>query len=337
MALSDIGAVRGTRDLTGGESLFERRARPAVDLSVIIPISERYDNVRKVYEDYKADLESTNCSYEIIYVLDGDYADVLTELRGLLDEGEHLKVIRFARSFGEATALTAGFANSDGPLLLTLPAYYQLEPGAIAEIVGQLSDHDMVIARRWPRTDSGFNRVQTRLFYTMEKLITGHEFRDLGCGVRGFRREVIDEVSVYGDQHRFLPLIAQRWGFDVAEIDFPQSAKDSYRRVYRPGVYVRRFLDLLTVFFLGKFTKKPLRFFGLVGTGVAFLGGIAMAWIVVQRLFFGMPLSERPALLMASLLMVLGVQIFSLGLIGELIIFTHARNLKEYAIEEIIN
>ncbi|HET7313357.1 glycosyltransferase [Salinisphaera sp.] len=324
-------------EAVAGEHPEERRSKPAVDVSVIIPVSERYDNVREVYNAYKADLDRTSYAYEIIYVLDGAYADVLAELRQLLSEGEPLKIIRFTRAFGESTALTAGFANSDGPILVTLPAYHQVEPGSVARLLNALADNDMVVGRRWPRTDSGFNRFQTRLFYRVQKMITGHELHDLGCGVRGFKRQVADEVSIYGDQHRFLPIIAQRWGFKVKELDLPQSPKDAYRRVYRPGVYLRRLLDLLTVFFLSKFTKKPLRFFGLIGSGIAFIGAIILVWLTIERLFLSVALADRPALLAGSLLVVVGIQIFGLGLLAELIIFTHAKDLKEYTVEEVIN
>ena len=315
----------------------ERRSPPEVDLSVIIPVTERYDDVRDVYQSYKTDLDSTSYSYEIIYVLDGKYPEVLAILRELLSEGEPIRIIRFARAFGEATALTAGFSNSHGPLLVTLPAYHQVDQGAVGQIVDALKDDDMVVTRRWPRKDSTFNRLQTRLFYRLQKFLLGHRLHDLGCSVRGFKREVIDEVSVYGDQHRFLPVIAQRWGFKVTELDLPQSSKDSFRRVYRPGVYLRRLLDLLTVFFLNKFTKKPLRFYGLVGSGIASIGALTLAWLAIERLLLGMSVADRPALLAGSLLIVVGIQIFGLGLIGELIIFTHAKELKEYTVEEVIN
>lgn len=333
----DRGQAGRSPEADAAEQTRERRAQPVVDVSVIIPVSERYDDVREVYKTYKEELDSTNCTYEIIYVLDGGYPDVLATLRELLSEGEALRIIRFTRAFGEATALTAGFANSYGPLLITLPAYYQVARGAIAQIVEALESDDMIVGRRWPRTDSGFNRLQTQLFYRVQKFITGQELHDLGCGARGFKRQVIDEIAVYGDQHRFLPIIAQRWGYKVKELDMPQSSKDSYRRVYRPGVYLRRLLDLLTVFFLIKFTKKPLRFFGLIGSGVAILGAITLVWLVIERLFLGVGLADRPAVLAGSLLIVVGVQIFGLGLLGELIIFTHAKELKEYTIAEVIN
>jgi hypothetical protein len=196
---------------------------------------------------------------------------------------------------------------------------------------------DMVIARRHPRTDSRFNRIQTALFNWTLRAITGSPFHDLGCGVRAFRRQIAKDVPLYGDQHRFFPVLASRQGYRIKEVDIAQSPKDKFRRFHRPGIYPRRVLDMLTVFFLVKFTKKPLRFFGLIGVATFAIGSIITIYLVIQRLFFNIGLAERPALLLSSLLIVLGVQIFALGLIGELIIFTHAKDIKEYQIEEIIN
>jgi hypothetical protein len=179
--------------------------------------------------------------------------------------------------------------------------------------------------------------MMTRLFHRVVRLLTGAKFRDLGCGIRLISRRVIEEIPVYGDQHRFLPILAANRGFKVVEVDLPQSSKETYRRVPGIGMYPRRMLDLLSVFFLVKFTKKPLRFFGLIGSTTLALGGFGLLWVVVQRMFFGMPLADRPALLIASLLAVLGVQLLAIGLVGEIIIFTHASELKEYTIGEIVN
>jgi hypothetical protein len=131
--------------------------------------------------------------------------------------------------------------------------------------------------------------------------------------------------------------MAHRQGFRVIELDVTQSESDKYRRIYAPGVYVRRLLDLLTIFFLVKFTKKPLRFFGLVGTTLFGLGVVSSLYLIIERLFFAVNLADRPALFLSSLLIVLGVQIIAIGLIGEIIIFTHAKDLKEYKIDKIIN
>ena len=150
------------------------------------------------------------------------------------------------------------------------------------------------------------------------------------------RRQVIEDISLYGDQHRFIGLLAQSQGFRVAEVDVPQSSKDRYDGGYPIKEYAHRALDILTVLFLVRFTKKPLRFFGMLGDSMFLLGAVLILYMVIQRLFFDMGLSDRPALLLASLLAVLGLQLFAIGLLGELIIFTHARGLKDYRVEEII-
>ena len=306
-------------------------------LSVIIPITERYDDPAELFEAYNQALAGLGYDYEVIYVLDGPYPDTRRTLEVLQAAGHPVRVLQLSKKFGEATALTAASDHARGDILMTLPAFFQVEPSSLPRLVEGLEDDDMVIVRRWPRTDSAFNRLQTSLFNRLLSFLTGARFHDLGCGVRIFRRTVPEAVPLYGDQHRFMPVLALRQGFRVREIDLPQSPRDSFRRVYRPGVYPRRLLDMLTVFFLIKFTKKPLRFFGLIGSGTAALGGLALLYVIVERLFFDVGLADRPALLLSSLMVVLGVQIFGLGLIGELIIFTHAREIKEYAVREVVN
>jgi glycosyltransferase involved in cell wall biosynthesis len=308
-----------------------------VEISVIIPVSERFDKVRDLYDAYKRGLDESGYSYEIIYVLDGEKPDYFEQLVMMQKEGNRLRIIKLAKCFGEATALAAGFEHSYGEIIVTLPAYYQMEPEEIPRLLNELQGDDMVIGRRWPRTDSPLNQLQTRAFHWMLRLVTGVPFRDLGCSVRAFRRPVAAEVSLYGDQHRFLPLLAQQRGFRVKEIDVTQANNDRFLRLYRLGVYPRRMLDILTVFFLVKFTKKPLRFFGLTGAATCAVGALSMLYLVIERYFWGVPLSERPILLLSSLLIVLGVQIFALGLIGELMIFAHAKELKEYTVAKIVS
>ena len=308
-----------------------------IGVSVIIPVSERYDSVRELYYDYKGAMDASGKPYEFIYVLDGDFLDVFSELQSLRDEGEDIKVVKLSKWFGEATALTAGFEHSSADIILTLPAYYQIEPAEVSKVLNDVHNYDMVIARRWPRVDSKLTQMQSRIFHGLLNIITETSFHDLGCGVRAFRRQIIDEISVYGDQHRFLPVLAVRQGFRIKESDVAQSTKDPHRRLYRPGVYSRRILDILTVFFLVKFTKKPLRFFGLVGSGLFAIGGTFTLFLIYQRLFMDIALADRPALLLSSLLVVLGVQLFAMGLIGELIIFTHAKDIKEYTVEVVVN
>lgn len=307
-----------------------------IDLTVVIPITERFDSVSELYHEYKRGVDSTGLNYEFIYVLDGEQPQALSELTKL-QQSDKLTIITLAKWFGEATALNAAFSKAKGDIILTLPAYQQIESGEIPKMVTSLDDCDMVLARRWPRNDSIFNRLQAWLFNFLLRFSTDLQIRDAGCSARVFTRNIIEDVQLYGDLHRFFPVMAYRQGFRVIELDVAQAESDKHRRIYSPGLYVRRLLDLLTIFFLIKFTKKPLRFFGLVGSTLFGIGLFATLYLVGERLFFDVALGDRPALILSSLLVVLGIQVIAIGLIGEIIIFTHAKDIKEYKIDKIIN
>jgi hypothetical protein len=225
-----------------------------------------------------------------------------------------------------------------GANIVTVPAYFQVQPSAIQRMLKELieQEQDLVIARRYPRIDSLFNRFQSRVFHVLIRLLIGTDYQDISCGLRVMRRKVAQEIRLYGDLHRFLPLLAHQRGFKIAEVPVQQSPHDTKRRVYSPGVYLRRLLDIVTLFFLYKFTKKPLRFFGLLGSGVFFAGAILTGYLGVERLL-GVPLASRPLLILGVLWMVFGVQLFSIGLLGEIIIFTHAHDVLEYHTEEILD
>ena len=308
-----------------------------IDLSVIIPVTERHDDIEELYHEYKSAVEKTGRVFEFLFVLDGPFPDAENQLNALQEKGEVFKVIKLAKWFGEATALKVGFENTSGELIMTLPAYQQVDSSELPRLVSLIESQDMIVARRWPRKDPVFNQLQSRVFNFLMRVQTGVELHDLGCSVRVLRRKVINEVQLYGDLHRFLPVLADRYGFKVHEEKTAQSNKDVFRRIYSSGLYVRRLLDILSVMFLIKFTKKPLRFFGLLGMGTIFLGGILTAYLVMERLIFDIGLADRPALMISSLFVVLGAQILAIGLIGEIVIFTHSKDLKEYTIEEIVN
>lgn len=302
-----------------------------------MPVGARVDDLPVLLAEYDEAFKAIGQPYEIIVVLDGEGQRWLEPLRSACANGLRLRVIELARRFGEAAALAAGFDAARGDVIVTLPAYYQVEPGEIAKLVAELGDgNDMLIAVRWPRVGGAFDRLRRGTFHRLFFATSGMRYRDLGCGVRVLKRPIVEEITLYGDQHRFLPALAARRGFRVREIELAQSRHDFFRGRYRLRDYLHGFLDVLTAFFLVRFTKKPLRFFGTIGFVAASLGGLYTAVLLVQRVFFSVPLADRPALLLGSLLIVLGVQTFALGLIGELIIFTHASSMKEYAVRSVI-
>jgi glycosyltransferase involved in cell wall biosynthesis len=315
----------------------ETGAHRPIALSVVIPISERHDDLRELYENYARELSATGQAYEMIFVLDRLDRETLLALKALKRDYPAITVIILSQWFGEATALSVGFEKARGTVILTLPSYFQVEPDQIHALLQKLvEDHqDLVIGWRHPRIDASFNRLQSWVFHWLVHTLTGTSYHDVSCGFRIMRRSVVEEVRLYGDLHRFLPLLAHQRGFKIVELPVKQSARDARRRMQRPGIYLRRLLDLLTLFFLFKFTKKPLRFFGLVGSTIFGVGALLTAYLGVDRLL-GVPLASRPLLVLSVLLMVFGVQLFSIGLLGEIIIFTHARGVKDYQTREIL-
>ena len=302
-----------------------------------MPVGSRIDDLPTLINEYAEVLNVADIRFELIVVLDGTNEAVAEGLRRFGADRDWLKVIQFSREFGESAALMAGFSEARGDVLLTLPAYWQVKPSEVSVLIDSVADEDdMLIAVRGQRIGSAFERVRRGAFHGILKVITGQSYRDLGCGVRLLKRAVFEEISLYGDQHRFLPVLAERRGFNVREVELAQSPNDQFRGRYRLREYLHRILDILTVFFLIRFTKKPLRFFGSIGFLTAGIGGFFVLLLVTQRLFYDMPLADRPALLLGSLLVVLGVQLFALGLLGELIIFSHAADSKEYAIRSIV-
>jgi len=244
--------------------------------------------------------------------------------------------VTLTRSFGEATAIMAGFECAAGEMIVTLPAYQPIEGAEIGKLIAAAQGADFAIGHRWPRAGGSLESLRRRAFHGLIARVTKLRFRDLGCGARAMRRRVLEEIVLYGDQHRFLPILADRQGFRVVEIDLKQSPKDRHGGVYGPREYTRQLLDIFNVFFLVRFTKKPLRFFGMVGVTILAIGSLLLTYLVSDRLFFNHALADRPALLLSSLLVVLGFQLFALGLLGELIIFTHARTLKDYQVDAVI-
>ncbi|ARA94401.1 hypothetical protein AWN76_015410 [Rhodothermaceae bacterium RA] len=311
----------------------------SLDLSAIIPVhGVDGARVRRVIGEYRAVLDTLDLTYEVIVVVSGRDSDLTEAMTDLAREGE-VRVIVLGAWPGAATALSIGFAHSTGRLLLTLPPLHQVAVEALPELIGALGERDMLVVRRWPRRDGRLKQLQTRAFAFFLRTTLRLPFKDLGCGVRLFRRDVLDTVYIYGDQQRFLPVLAERYGYHVAEVDLPQAPRGEGggpRASFLPAAYVRRLLDLLSIFFLVNYTIKPLRFFGLTGL-VTFLAGTIMTlYLAAERVFMDESLADRPLLLLGLLLVVLGVQLFAIGLIGELIIYIHARNLTTYTIERLV-
>jgi glycosyltransferase involved in cell wall biosynthesis len=308
------------------------------DVSVVVPVVERYSNLQRLYEELSREIAALGKTAEFIFVLDERLRQALPALRTLQQEAAgEVVIVLLGGSFGESAALTLGLERARGEIVVTVAAYFQVEASGVGAAFAALDEgHDMVVGRRYPRTDSFFNRLQSSLFHRVLHLFTGTRFSDISCGFRVMRRRVARELRLYGGLHRFVPILALSRGFTVREVDMAQHPEDRRTRFHGTGAYLGRLLDILNVFFLTKFTRMPLRFFGLLGTALFGLGFVVSLIAAIQKIFFDYGISDRAMLLLGVLLMVLGVQTLSLGLVGEIIIFTHARNIRDYQVAEVI-
>jgi glycosyltransferase involved in cell wall biosynthesis len=307
------------------------------DVSIIVPVLNGGAHLREVVEALGGELDRLNKRWECIVVFDGVRGDAWSDATRLAAARPHqVCPIAFQQAFGESVCLSAGFEKARGPIVVTSPQYVQIDPHELGAMLKAIEEGaDFVTPWRHPRVDPLLNRLQSAAFNWVMRRIIKMKFHDLNCYFRALRREVLEELVLYGDMYRFLPVIAFRQGFRVVEVQVRHLTEWGDTGFFGVGVYVRRFLDILGMVFLAKFTLKPLRFFGVLG-GLFLLGGGALTGVMVwQKVFYNAGLYQRPLFLIGILLVVLGVQIIGFGLVGEIIIYTQARHLREYRVERI--
>ena len=245
-------------------------------------------------------------------------------------------IVNFNVRSSESVVLSMALKETTGDIVAMLPSYPQSDPRDIARMLDGLEDGlDYVASWRTPRVDTKREQRRSSLFNYITRRLSGIDLHDINSGLRVMRREVVADLPLYGDLHIYLPILAARQGFRVGEVPVRHLEERAACNGPVLGVYLRRALDLLTLFFLMRFTQKPFRFFGGLGAGLLATGGAINLALAIQKVVFSGTLADRPMLVLATLLMVLGIQMFSLGLIGELIIFVGAGGVKDYQIEHV--
>lgn len=305
-----------------------------LDISAIIPIADRHDDIEEVAREYLKMLVRSGKTFEMIFVLDGMHPAVAATLETIAASNPAIKVVMLNQYFGEAACIREGVKRSTGDVILLLPPYQQVVSDAIVTLLGRLETADVATAVRDRKEDQFLNRVRGWTFEKMAR-IAGSHFSDPGCSVRAIKRKVFDEMVLQDEQHRFLPLFAERLGFKVQEVLLPQAESDKRHRQHSPSIYLGRMLDLISISFLLRFLQKPFRFFGSVGAISIFIGTIIGAVITYERFFDAVPMGDRPMLLLAVLMVVLGIQIAAVGLIAEIVIFTRSKGTPTYHIDHI--
>jgi hypothetical protein len=301
-------------------------------ISAVVPVEQEHDDVASTYRSYRRVLGELGKPVEFIYVLDGPLPKTMAALRALRAAGEPIEILSFASPFGVAAALTVGFRHAAGDIVFTLTPYAEVAAERLPALAQALQSSDLVIAHR---VLNGAAEPKRRKFDSMVNALFGTSLQDMRCGVRAMRAEVAKELVIYGNQHRFLPLLAQAQGFAVREVEVPSLIPPHHGKGLMP-VDVSLLLDVVTIYFLLRFVRKPFRFFGGFGFAILAFGGLFTGWLVFSRLFLGVPLVDRPALVLSTLMVVLGIQIISVGLIGEIVAFTYAKEVRDYRVDRIV-
>jgi glycosyltransferase involved in cell wall biosynthesis len=309
------------------------------ELSIVIPVRNESPNIEPLYDELTTTLVRGGRSYEIIVIDDGSTDDTFEQLAALQSRDPHLRVIRFRRNFGQTAAFAAGFSFARGRLVITADGDRQNDPADISRMVAEIDNgYDIVCGWRKDRKDAFITRrFPSMLANRLISWATGVPLHDYGCSLKVFRAEVVKPLRLYGEMHRFLPAIASEMGVRIQEVVVNHRARTAGTSKYGLSRTIRVILDLLTVKFLLSYSTKPLQIFGLLGLGAGALGAIITGYLGYVRLIERQAIADRPLLLLGMMLLFIGVQLLTFGLLAELLTRTYyeSQNKPVYAIREI--
>jgi glycosyltransferase involved in cell wall biosynthesis len=297
-------------------------------ISVVVPLLNEEATLEELYREIAAALEVRGEGFEVVFVDDGSTDRSLEVLHRLLDETDNVVVVHLRRNFGKAAALQAGFVEARGEIVVTIDADLQDDPAEIPQLLAKLDEgFDLVSGWKTRRNDPLTRRLFSRLFNWTTGLISGVRLHDVNCGLKAYRAEVLEDMRLYGELHRFIPVLAAYQGYRVAEIPVNHRARQHGRSRYGPERYLRGFFDLLSVTFMGRYRYRPLHLFGGIGLLMGAVGFIVLLYLTMLW-FWGQGIGTRPLLTLGVLLVVVGIQFVSLGLISELVTSQHEERMS---------
>jgi len=315
----------------------QQPARPqqqGIDLSILIPLFNEEGSLRELHQQLRYTLGRMNMRYEILFIDDGSTDRSFHVLRDLKRVDRHVKVIRFRRNYGKSAALSVGFEKAQGNIVITMDADLQDDPAEIPILRRKLEEgYDLVSGWKRVRHDPISKILPSKFFNFVVRQITGIKIHDFNCGLKAYRREVVRAVKVYGELHRYIPVLAKVEGFRIGEQVVQHRPRKYGKSKFGTGRFWKGFLDLLTVLFTTRYLRRPLHLFGLWGLCTALVGCVIVGWLAVEKVLFATALGNRPLFLIGILLLIVGIQFISIGLLGELISRTHSFE-EEYQIRD---
>jgi hypothetical protein len=310
---------------------------PKPDLSVVILVEDESPDFARYLEALHDQFHKRGILFEFLIIANGVERFLKSQLSSLPTGYMNIKAYAFPNRVSQAVCVRAALKESASDTLVMCGSYQQITAEAFGALLDAFDDQvDLICPWRHQRVDPAFNQLQSRLFNAAVSFVTGSRFRDLNCTTRILRREVLENVRIYGNLYRLLPIMAQERGYRVREVPCAHYQERGKTGFYRLSEYMGRIVDIGTLYFNTRFSRKPLRFFSAIGAGLISVGGLITGWVFFQRLFSKVSIGNSPELLIAIILMVAGVTTAGLGLLGEVIAFTHGRQRKEYTIEKII-
>ncbi len=306
-------------------------------ISFVVPTYNEEQSLRKLYDQIVEHVNPTGHDYEIIFIDDGSTDGSMDVMKALHAEDSRVKVVQFRRNFGKAAALMAGFAQVQGEVVFTMDADLQDDPVEIPRFLEKLDEgYDLVSGWKYPRLDPITKTAPSRLANFTIRLGTGIKLHDFNCGYKAMRREVAKEIKLYGELHRYVPVLAHWRGFKVTEIKVRHHPREFGRSKYGFRRLSRGLFDFITVIFLLQYTRRPLHFFGWFGLISLFLGVVIDGYLSILWLS-GETIGHRPLLTLGTLLIIVGAQFFSLGLLAELLSYSILSREEEFTVREILD
>jgi len=320
-------------------STAARTAAAPPEITVLIPVLDEAGTVEELAGRVAESLDGLGRSFEMVFVDDGSRDGTPERILDAKRREPRIRLVRLRRNFGKAAALTAGFDQARGTLIITMDGDLQDDPGEIPRMLAKLDEgpYDLVSGWKKDRKDPLGKTIPSKLFNWATRRLAQVELHDFNCGFKVYRREVLEQVPVYGELHRYIPVLASRRGFRVGELAVRHHPRKSGQSKYGWDRLYKGLLDLLTVLFITKYTRRPLHLFGVIGLLALAAGFLIDAWLAFLWAFRGEALSQRPLLFLGVLLMLAGLQVLTTGLLAEMTTHKTFRRVDSYSIREIVD
>jgi glycosyltransferase involved in cell wall biosynthesis len=307
-------------------------------ISVVIPVLNEHESVEQLYFELVDVFQSMElATYEIVFIDDGSTDGTFDVLRSLHDVDPYVKIIQFRRNFGKSAALAAGFDVASGDIIFTMDGDLQDNPEEIPCFLEALAaGYDLVSGWKYPRHDPLSKTLPSSIFNWVVRRMTGVRLHDFNCGFKAYRRAVTEDLVLYGELHRYIPVLAHQRGYRVTEIKVKHRSRAHGHSKFGARRFARGFFDFLTVLFLGVYTWRPLHLFGWLGGGSFASGFLINLYLTILWVGGERPIGDRPLLMLGVLLMIVGLQFLSIGLLAEMFAFSNARDHNPYVIRKML-